>query len=106
MLQAKSLGLIIFTLLNAFGVCFLLYVLAHFWKEGHQSANGLHPRARVSAYGARSKVLLMTGAVTAEMRPETLRVIELPIRDGAEQPQGDRDDLPGRTRKTLRSVAR
>jgi hypothetical protein len=98
MLATKGMALMVFTVLNVLGVGFLLYVFAQFWKEGHQSASTIRARRRMSGYGIRPKVVVVTLPITAEARRENGRVVRFPVLAGS--------DLPGRTRETSRSAAR
>jgi hypothetical protein len=54
------MAMTIFFLLNGLGVVFLLYVLANFWKEGHQSKN--NARSHATEFGRRdwSDVIVVT----------------------------------------------
>jgi len=105
MMEGKSIGLFIFTVLNALGVAFLLYVLVQFWNEGHRSEGANRRVRRLSAYGARPKVVIVTAPITSEALHEDGRVVRFPVRVRNEQQHGDGNDLPGRTSKTSRSVA-
>jgi hypothetical protein len=106
MLETKGIALMIFTVLNVLGVGFLLYVLVQFWKEGHKSGEANRLRSRLSGYGVKPRVFVVSLPLTPESRLEDGRVIQFPVRGGDGQQHGDANDLPGRTRESSRSAAR
>jgi hypothetical protein len=106
MLQGKSIALIIFTVLNAVGVAFLLYVLAQFWKEGHKSRGAARLRTELAAYDTKSRVVEASVLISAETRRDDGRVVQFPIRGESGQQHTDRNPVAGRTSKASRSVAR
>jgi hypothetical protein len=106
MLDTKGMALMIFTALNVLGVGFLVYVLVQFWKEGHKSEGANRLRNRMSAYGARPKVVVVTAPITTETRRKDGRMIQFPVRVGNGQQHGDGNDFAGRTGKTSRSATR
>jgi hypothetical protein len=106
MLEGKSIGLIIFTVINALGVAFLLYVLVKFWNEGHKSKGSARPTSELSVYGVEPRVFVVSAPLTPESCREDGRVIQFPVRGGDGEQHGDANDLPGRTRESSRSAAR
>src|SRR5258708_2875066 len=61
------MAMTIFFVLNGVGIIFLLYVLANFWKEGHQSKNPKNnDRKYIADFGGSdwTEVIAMTHAVS------------------------------------------
>jgi hypothetical protein len=107
MLGTKGLSLIIFTVVNALGVGFLLYVLAQFWLEEHKSRGRTRSRSRMVGVGARPKiVMVMTSIHRLEPRGENGRLIQFPARSENRQGLKGVSGLPGRSGETSKSVAR
>ena len=98
MLGDKSVGLVIFAMMNGLAVMFLVYALAHFWREGHESKSIARSRSAMSGYGPKPKVVLVSAPVDAGMRRKYNRLIQFPAQ-GARQ-EGERADLPERSRET------
>jgi len=89
MLEGKSIGLIIFTVLNALGLAFLLYALVHFWNEGHRSKGAVRHASEVSVYGAEPRVFVVSAPLPGETSREDACLIQFPIRGKMGQPPGD-----------------
>jgi hypothetical protein len=106
MLEGKSLGLVVFTMLNAMGVAFLLYVLVHFWNEGHKSKEATRPESELSVYGIEAKVFVVSSPMATETGRQNGRLIPFPIPEGSGQHYGNRNDVPGGVSEASRSVAR
>jgi hypothetical protein len=98
MLGDKSAGLVIFAMINGLAVMFLLYALAHFWKEGHESKSLARSRNAMSGYGRKPKLVLVSAPVDAGTRREYNRLIRFPSQAG--QQRGVGADLPERSRET------
>jgi len=58
------MAMTIFFLLNGFGVVFLLYVLANFWKEGHRPKSDAPRYATVSGRQDWADVLIVTHPIS------------------------------------------
>ena len=106
MLEAKEMALMIFTMLNVTAVGFLLYVLVHFWKEGHKSGVTMRAGRIMSGYGDRPTVVVVTAPITCEACREDDGVIQFPVRSGSGQQHGDANNVLGRTREMPQSAAR
>jgi hypothetical protein len=89
MLGEKSIGLIIFMVLNGLGVVFLLYVLVQFWQEGHKSMRATRPTTEPSARGPESRVVAMTASMTVEIPRENGLLIRFPIQEESGHRCGD-----------------
>jgi hypothetical protein len=101
MLEAKTMGLMIFTMLNVLGVGFLLYVLVNFWKEEHKSTSTIRARSRESANNARPNIIVVRAPITVEGPPKDGGVIRFPLRSGAAQQRDEIYELGG-TRRASR----
>jgi hypothetical protein len=89
MLDEKSIGLLIFTMLNALGVGFLLYALVHFWEEAHKSKRATSRRSELSAHGVAQSIFVVSAPVAAGTRIENDRVIRFPVRGESTQQRGN-----------------
>jgi hypothetical protein len=89
MLEGKSIGLIIFTLLNGLGLAFLLYALVHFWNEGQRSKGPVRHASEISVYGAEPRVFVVSAPLPAETGRENSHLIQFPIRGKIVHPRGD-----------------
>jgi hypothetical protein len=58
------MAMTIFFVLNGLGVAFLLYVLANFWKEGHQPTNDNEKNAAEFAQRNWADVLVVTHPIS------------------------------------------
>jgi hypothetical protein len=70
----------IFLLLNGLGVVFLLFVLANFWKEGHQRAHDARRYAGDYERREWAEVLVTTHPISHSAQGG-MAVIPFPVRD-------------------------
>ena len=107
MWEVKGLSLIIFTVLNAMGVGFLLYVFAQFWKEGHKSKGASRSRSQSTSFTPKAKVVLvMTPIEAGETRQANAHRLPFSVRyeNGPEFEEGNHP--AGRSHRTPNSMAR
>jgi hypothetical protein len=89
MLEGKSVGLIIFMVLNVLGVGFLLYVLVQFWKEEHKSKSGTSRASALSVLSAEPGVFVVTAPIASGPPRENARLVRFPVRGESGQRRGD-----------------
>jgi hypothetical protein len=89
MIEGKSIGLVIFTVLNVLGVGFLLYVLVQFWKEGHRSKGVSRPPGQLSVYGQEQRNYVVNATIAAQQPRVDGRLIRFPVREQRGPLRGD-----------------
>lgn len=72
------MGITIFLALNGLAVAFLLYVLANFWKEGHQSKNSSRPSGAEDNWRDWAEVAVITHPISSAAQGG-LAVIPFPV---------------------------
>ena len=100
------MSLIIFTALNVAGVGFLLYVLVHFWRDGHKTRGAARFAADRSSLKPISQVVVVCAPMAVTPHRETSRLIKFPVRAGNRQQPGDESAFPGQRPATSKSLAR
>jgi hypothetical protein len=74
------MAMTIFLFLNGWGVVFLLFVLANFWKDGHQRAHDARKYADEYEQWESPEVLVTTHPISHSAQGG-LAVIPFPVRD-------------------------